>query len=138
MSTYDVVVAGLGGFGSSTAAHLARRGLRTLGLDPRPAAHAEGASHGETRIVRQVYFEGASYVPLLRRTYELWAELADASGEPMLRTHRRAVPRPAAHPGPPRQPGDGAGWDLPHEVLDGAEVRARFPALRPPEGVVGL
>ena len=68
MPTYDVVVAGLGGFGSSTAAHLARRGLRTLGLDPRPGAHAEGASHGETRIVRQVYFEGAAYVPLLLRT----------------------------------------------------------------------
>jgi sarcosine oxidase len=136
--TYDVVVAGLGGFGSSTAAHLAGRGLRTLGLDPRPGAHAEGASHGETRIVRQVYFEGASYVPLLRRAYELWAELADASGEPLLRRtgglflgqpHTRVFRgslETAQH------------WDLRHAVLDGAEVHARFPALRPPDGVVGL
>ena len=78
MPTYDVVVAGLGGFGSSAAAHLARRGLRVLGLDPRPGAHDEGSSHGGSRIVRQVYFEGAAYVPLLRRTYELWDELHDA------------------------------------------------------------
>jgi len=88
MPAYDVVVAGLGGYGSATAAHLARRGLRTLGLDPRPPAHTEGASHGETRIVRQAYFEGPTYVPLLTRAYELWDELTDESGEPLL--HRKA------------------------------------------------
>ena len=84
-ATYDVVVAGLGGFGSAAAAHLARRGQRVLGLDPRPGAHAEGASHGESRIVRQVYFEGASYVPLLLRTYELWPDVRTPSGEPVMR-----------------------------------------------------
>jgi len=92
--TYDVVVAGLGGFGSSAAAHLARRGLRVLGLDPRPAAHTEGASHGESRIVRKVYFEGAAYVPLLRRTYELWGGLRAADGRPLLRRLRARATRP--------------------------------------------
>ncbi len=138
MPTYDVVVAGLGGFGSATAAHLATRGVRVLGLDPRPGAHAEGSSHGETRIVRQVYFEGPTYVPLLRRTYELWAELADETGAPLLqRTGGLFLGRPdtrvfrgsletAQH------------WDLEHEVLDAAEVHRRFPALRPPDGVAAL
>ena len=137
-STYDVVVAGLGGFGSAAAAHLAARGARTLGLDPRPGAHAEGSSHGETRIVRQVYFEGAAYVPLLRRTYELWAQLADERGDPLLRRTGglflgRAGTRvfdgsldTARH------------WDLEHAVLDSAEVHARFPALRPPADVLAL
>jgi sarcosine oxidase len=136
--SYDVVVAGLGGFGSSTAAHCATRGLRTLGLDPRPGAHAEGSSHGETRIVRQVYFEGAAYVPLLRRTYELWADLADESGEPLLRrTGGIFLGRPDTKVF--RGSLETAQrWDLDHEVLDGAQVQARFPALRPPEGVVGL
>ena len=136
--TYDVVVAGLGGFGSSAAAHLAARGLRTLGLDPRPGAHAEGSSHGETRIVRQVYFEGAAYVPLLRRAFELWADLADESGEPLL--HRTGglflgLPHTRVFRGSLET---ARHWDLEHDVLDGAEVHARFPALRPPEGVVGL
>jgi sarcosine oxidase len=138
VSSYDVVVAGLGGFGSAAAAHLAARGARVLGLDPRPGAHAEGSSHGETRIVRQVYFEGAAYVPLLRRAYELWAGLRDEAGEPLLRTTGGLfLGRPdtrvfrgsldtARH------------WSLEHEVLDAAEVHRRFPALRPPGDVMGL
>lgn len=138
MPSYDVVVAGLGGFGSAAAAHLAARGARTLGLDPRPGAHAEGSSHGETRIVRQVYFEGAAYVPLLRRTYELWAELSGEDGEPLLRTTGglflgrpdtrvfRGSLETARH------------WDLDHDVLDGAEAHRRFPALRPPSDVMAI
>ena len=138
MPSYDVVVAGLGGFGSAAAAHLARRGARVLGLDPRPAAHAEGSSHGETRIVRQVYFEGAAYVPLLRRSHELWGELADESGAPLLhRTGGLFLGQPhtrvfygsldtARH------------WHLEHEVLDAAEVHRRFPAVRPPQDVAAI
>jgi sarcosine oxidase len=135
---YDVVVAGLGGYGSATTAHLARRGLRTLGLDPRPPAHAEGASHGETRIVRQAYFEGATYVPLLRRAYELWDELADGEGVPLLhRTGGLYLGLP--HTRVFRGSLDSAQhWDLEHAVLPADEVHARFPALRPPADVVGL
>ena len=65
--TWDVLVVGLGGVGSATAAALARRGQRVLGLDRYPPVHDQGASHGETRIVRKAYFEGAGYVPLLHR-----------------------------------------------------------------------
>lgn len=138
MPTYDVVVAGLGGYGSATAAHLARRGLRTLGLDPRPAAHAEGASHGETRIVRQVYFEGAAYVPLLLRAYELWGELADEAGDPLLRRTGGVF---LGLPGTRVFSGSMATaqrWNLEHEVLGAEELHARFPALRPLPDVVGL
>lgn len=136
MPTYDVVVAGLGGFGSSAAYHLARRGLRVLGLDPRPAAHTEGASHGESRIVRQVYFEGAAYVPLLQRTYELWDELGGA--DPLL---RRTGGLFMGTPGTRVLEGSVAtarAWGLDHEVLDAAEVSRRFPALRPPAGTLSL
>jgi sarcosine oxidase len=137
-ATYDVVVAGLGGFGSSTAAHLARRGQRVLGLDPRPGAHAEGASHGESRIVRQVYFEGASYVPLLLRTYELWSDVRTPSGEPVMRVTGALY---LGAPGTRVLAGSvetARAWDLPHEVLDDDELAARFPALQPPPGTLGL
>lgn len=136
--TYDVVVAGLGGFGSAAAAHLAARGLRVLGLDPRPGAHAEGSSHGESRIVRQVYFEGAAYVPLLRRTYELWSRLVRDDGSPMLRTTGGLF---LGAPGTRVLAGSVATaqeWGLDHEVLDAVEVARRFPALRPPDGTLGL
>ncbi len=138
MPTYDVVVAGLGGFGSATAAHLAARGVRVLGIDPRPGAHCEGSSHGESRIVRQVYFEGAAYVPLLQRTYELWADLADESGQALLhRTGGLFLGRPGTRVFRGSQE-TARHWDLEHEVLDAAEVHRRFPAMRPPDDVAAL
>ena len=35
--------------------------------------------------MRQSYFEGSAYVPLLRRAYEGWHELAQESGRDLLR-----------------------------------------------------
>lgn len=138
MPTYDVVVAGLGGFGSSTAYHLARRGLRVLGLDPRPAAHAEGSSHGESRIVRQVYYEGAAYVPLLQRTYQLWDELRAPDGAPLLRRTGGLFIGSAGSRVLAGSVETARRWDLDHEVLDAVEVARRFPSVRPPADALTL
>ena len=138
MPTYDVIVAGLGGFGSSAAYHLARRGLRVLGLDPRPGAHTEGASHGESRIVRRVYFEGAAYVPLLMRTYELWDDLRGPGGEPMLLRTGGLFMGGADSRVLAGSVATARRWDLDHEVLDAAEVARRFPAVRPAPGTLAL
>jgi sarcosine oxidase len=138
MTTYDVAVAGLGGFGSATAYHLAGRGLRVLGLDRYPAAHDQGASHGESRIMRQAYFEGSAYVPLLRRTNELWERLGVDVGEQLL---RRTGGLFLGRPGTRVFDGSLASardWDIDHEVLDAGEVARRFPALRPPDGTHAL
>ena len=72
---YDAIVIGTGGIGSAALYELSRRGKRVLGLDRFPPAHDRGSSHGETRMIRLSYFEHPSYVPLLRRSYELWDEL---------------------------------------------------------------
>lgn len=80
-NTWDVIVLGAGGFGSSALFHLAQRGLRVLGLEQFSLVHDRGSSHGETRIIRKAYFEHADYVPLLERGYELWAELESLSGK---------------------------------------------------------
>ena len=72
---FDAIVLGVGGFGSGAAYHLARRGLRVLGLDRFGPAHDQGSSHGETRIIRKAYFEHPDYVPLLLRAYDLWTDL---------------------------------------------------------------
>ena len=78
MAAPDVIVLGLGGAGSAAAAHLAARGASVLGLEQFTPAHALGSSHGDSRVVRQAYFEDPAYVPLLLRAYELWEDL-DAS-----------------------------------------------------------
>ena len=80
METFDAVVIGTGGVGSAALYHLAKRGLRVLGIDQFPQAHDRGSSHGQSRIIRQAYFEHPSYVPLLLRAYALWHELEQAVG----------------------------------------------------------
>ncbi len=75
MAHYDLIVLGTGGIGSAALFHAARRGLNCLGLDRFPPAHDRGSSHGESRLIRLSYFEHPDYVPLLRRSYQLWDEL---------------------------------------------------------------
>ncbi len=88
MSTagFDVVVLGVGGIGSATVYHLARRGLRVLGIDQFSPGHDRGSSHGETRVIRKAYFEHPDYVPLARTSFDLWRELEQTMARPLLRT----------------------------------------------------
>ncbi len=83
-SGFDVIVAGLGAMGSSAVYHLAKRGAKVLGLEARTVAHEQGSSHGESRIIRQAYFEGPAYVPLVLRAYDLWRELEDECSHDLL------------------------------------------------------
>jgi len=71
LERFDVIVAGLGAMGSATACHLALRGRRVLGLDRWTPGHVFGSSHGDSRIIREAYFEHPAYVPLVQRAYEL-------------------------------------------------------------------
>lgn len=81
MRQFDVIVVGAGGVGGAALYHLAKRGVRAIGLDRFPPGHDRGSSHGQTRIIRQAYFEHSDYVPLLLHAYELWAELAERRRE---------------------------------------------------------
>ncbi len=84
MVTYDAAVIGVGGIGSAALYHLASRGLQVIGLEQFSVAHDRGSSHGQTRIIRTAYFEHSAYVPLLIRSYELWRNLEESSGQRLL------------------------------------------------------
>src|ERR1044071_1831006 len=81
---YDVIIAGLGGMGSATAYHLAARGRRVLGLERFAPKHAMGSWHGDSRIIRELYFEHTLYVPLVQRAYERWGARERYAGQPMM------------------------------------------------------
>jgi sarcosine oxidase len=135
---YDVIVVGLGAMGSATVCHLARRGIRVLGLDRFSPPHAFGSSHGETRIIREAYFEHPVYVPMVQRAYELWRDLEKETGATLLReTGGVMVGRPdsdlvkgARH--------SAELHGLRHEILTASEVRERFPALHPESDMVAV
>lgn len=83
---YDAIVVGVGGMGSAAAYHLAERGADVLGLEQYDIPHSLGSSHGVSRIIRLAYSEHPSYVPLLRRSYELWRELDESHSQALLHT----------------------------------------------------
>ncbi|QGJ72008.1 N-methyl-L-tryptophan oxidase [Planctomycetales bacterium 10988] len=80
METFDCIVCGCGGVGSSVLYHLARQKVKVLGLDPFPPGHRFGSTHGHTRVIRLAYMEHPDYVPLLKRAYDLWHEFEEESG----------------------------------------------------------
>ncbi|HEX6573560.1 MAG TPA: N-methyl-L-tryptophan oxidase [Gemmatimonadaceae bacterium] len=127
--TYDVIVAGLGAMGSATAAQLALRGKKVLGLDRWIPGHTFGSSHGDSRIIREMYFEHPMYVPLLKRAYELWADLEKRVDQKLLNIYGGLMIG--------RQDGmlvagtlrSAKEHHLDHEVLSPAEVKKRYPAF---------
>jgi sarcosine oxidase len=119
--------------GSAALHHLARRGKRVLGLERYDIPHAMGSSHGVNRIIRMAYFEDPSYVPLLRRSYELWRELEATSGERLLEITGGIDAAPEEHPVFAGSLQSCLEHGLDHQVLTGSEVNARFPGYRLPE-----
>ncbi len=137
-SSFDVIVLGLGGMGSAAAYQLAVRGRRVLGLERHSAAHDKGSSHGQSRVIRQAYFEDPAYVPLLLRAYELWEQLERETGRELLTQTGGLMigtPESTVVAGSIRSARE---HGLAHEILDAAEIRRRFPPFRPEPGIVAL
>src|SRR5437870_4845848 len=135
---YDVIVVGVGGMGSAALYHLARRGRRVLGLEQYNIPHELGSSHGITRIIRLCYYEHPSYVALLRRAYELWRELQQQAGKQLLFITGSIDAGP---PGSRVFEGSRESceqYGLPHEVLTGTQLNARFPGYRLPRETLGV
>jgi sarcosine oxidase len=133
LTSYDVIVVGLGGMGSATLFHLARRGLRVLGLERFDLLHEHGSSHGLTRIIRLAYWEHPSYVALLRRSYELWRELEQVSNERLLHVTGSVDAGPSDGPIFTGALRSSELHGLEHEVLDGRELGRRFPGYQLPK-----
>lgn len=125
---FDAIVIGLGGMGSASAYHLARRGLRVLGIEQFKIPHELGSSHGLSRIIRLAYFESPAYVPLLVRAYELWRELETRTK--LLHITGSIDAGPADSVTVRGSLTACREFSLAHEVLDPAALTKRFPGYR--------
>lgn len=136
--TYDAIIIGLGGMGAATAATLARRGQKVLGLEQFERGHALGSSHGHSRIIRTAYFEHPNYVPMCRAAFGLWYDLEQRHGRQLLidcpcltigasDSDLVAGVRSAA-----------AQHQLAVEKLDHGQLQQRFPQFQLPESYVGV
>jgi sarcosine oxidase len=124
--------------GSAAVYHLASRGKRVLGLERFDIPNDMGSSHGITRIIRLAYYEDPSYVPLLRRSYELWRELQSRAGEQVLHVVGSIDAGPPSSTVVEGSLRSCAEHDIPHEVLSSAALTRRYPGYRLPSDTVAV
>ena len=134
----DVIVVGVGSMGASACWHLARRGVRVLGLEQGPLPNPDASFTGATRAIRLSYTEHPDYVPLLHGAYARWEELGEICGEDFLQLTG------ALYLGPPdeelvsgaRQSAEQHG--LAHTMHNHNDLAKRWPQFCLPENFVGL
>jgi len=138
MVHYDAIVLGTGGIGSAALYHLARRGVRAIGIDRFHPPHDRGSSHGHTRVIRQAYFEHPDYVPLLFESYRLWRDLERHTGRQLLHQIGLVEIGPADGVVVPGVLRAAEQHQLTIELLSAAEIERRWPGLRVSDPLVGV
>jgi sarcosine oxidase len=134
VNRFDVIVLGLGAAGSATLYQLAKRGAKVLGIDRYAPPHAQGSTHGDTRVTRLAIGEGVHYTPLAKRSHQIWRELEAATGQELLTECGGLI----LSSGPDEKMFHGASFfpttvaaarrhGIPHELLAAADIRRRFP-----------
>src|SRR5689334_17230493 len=129
----EVVVVGGGTMGLASAWALARAGVRVTVLERFAHHHDRGSHSGYTRVIRQAYHEGESYVPLVQEADRAWVELGARTGRELLvRTGlleigpeddvelRKSIAGCVMH-------------GVEHHRLDASEVMRRWPFVLPNE-----
>lgn len=135
---FDVIVLGLGANGSSALYHLSKTHQKVAGIDRFMPPHAFGSSHGESRIIRQAYYENPVYVPFLKEAYHCWEDIENIAGQQlflktgglMLGREDSGLIRGA------RLSAETHG--IAYEYLSGADLQKRFPAFNPTADTVGI
>ncbi|MFI5692259.1 N-methyl-L-tryptophan oxidase [Kribbella sp. NPDC051586] len=123
----DVVVVGLGAFGSAALWRLAARGVDVVGIERQGIGHSFGSSHGTTRLFRVACMEHPGLTAIARKSLALWTELGERTGTTYVRQTGSlnvgaAESRPVTGA---RQAAAQAG--APTTELTHGELRERFP-----------
>jgi sarcosine oxidase len=136
MGNFDVVVIGLGGWGSSALYHCAKAGAKVCGIEQFQLNHDKGSSHGDSRVIRMAYFMHPDYVPVLRRAYDLWRKLEEEAKTSLLTVTGLLC---VGEPNGDFIQGLESCYQLhalPHERLSSLEAQKRFPQFKLPDEAV--
>jgi sarcosine oxidase len=136
---FDAIIVGLGIHGSSSLAQISKVSSNVLGIEQFDAGgHCLGSSHGKSRIIRRAYFEHPLYVPLLKRSFELWRELQlQVQKELLILTGGLLIGLPNS------DIIQGAllsvnKYNLEHYILTSDEIKTRFPVFTPEKDEMGI
>jgi sarcosine oxidase len=136
MDNAEVIVVGLGAMGSAACHQLVARGVSVIGIDQYAPPHSWGSTHGDTRVTREAIGEGREYVPLVRRSHQLWREIEQETGARLLTQCGIVI---LAHPSSEfleETRASARAYGIEHRDLTNAEVRARFPMFTVDERTV--
>jgi sarcosine oxidase len=136
--SYDAIVLGLGAMGSATAYTLAKSGLRVLGIEQFGVPHDRGSYTGGTRAIRLAYYEHPDYVPLLRRSYELWRGFEQEVNQELLHVTGGLYIGKSNGSLVAGSHGSATRHNLPHRLLTNEEILREFPQFSLPEDFVGF
>jgi sarcosine oxidase len=123
----QVIVVGIGAVGAAVTWQLARRGVSVIAFDRYAPPHDAGSTHGESRITRLAVGEGEEYVPLVRRSHEIWREIELESRRTLLTQTGGIVIGGPESDFLKRTREIAESHGIVHETLDEAELRSRFP-----------
>ena len=136
-NTSDVIIIGLGAMGSATSMFLSQNDIKVIGFDSYLPPHEFGSSLGHTRVIREAYHEGTSYVPIVQRAYEIWFEMNENSKVPIIDTYGGLLFG--------RKNGDiesaiksANKYDIPIKKMTTDEISQKFSVLNPPNEYIGL
>lgn len=133
----DIIVVGGGVMGCAAAAALSLLGHKVRLFERHRIGTEFGSSHGASRIIRLSYSD-ADYIPMARRSFDLWRDLERAAGEELLvttggidvgRMGTASLDRTAAAM-------DAAG--VPYEIWSAGDLRAAYPQFRFPDDHVAI
>ncbi|GAB4033182.1 N-methyl-L-tryptophan oxidase [Spirosoma jeollabukense] len=135
---YDAIVVGLGAVGSAALYQLSKQTSAVLGIDRFNPPHPFGSTHSDSRITRQAIGEGAYFVPLALRSYEIWRELEQRTDQQLLTiTGGLFVGKEHSEVQTHNKPGwltttieAAKQFGIAHQLLDVAMLRKRFPQFQ--------
>lgn len=136
-NTADVIIIGLGAMGSASSYFLSKKGIRVLGIDTYKPPHNFGSSHGHTRVIREAYHEGTSYVPIVQRSYELWNEIQEFSSKNIIMEYGGIyIGSNGKYLSDAKLSAEK--YKIPIEELKSDEIKDRYKVLNPPKHFTGL
>ncbi|WNN46013.1 MULTISPECIES: N-methyl-L-tryptophan oxidase [Winslowiella] len=135
---YDLIVVGSGSVGAAAGFYATQAGLKVLMIDGAHPPHQQGSHHGETRLIRHAYGEGARYVPLVLRAQTLWDQLEQLSGERIMQRSGLINLAPVNSEFINNVIDSAQQYGLDVQILQADEVRQRWPQFAVPDDYIGV
>jgi len=139
MQKTNAVVIGAGAVGAMALWQLSKEeNLEVVGLEQYGRVHSRGSYAGESRVFRSAYHEGGLYVPMLKRSREMWRELERESGRDMYAEIGTLSIAPEGFPDIVTAMNTAKDFDIPHRLLGEDDLRREYPQHRILAGDIGL